>query len=113
MGLISAEDMKVLNDENNSEFYLAVCSGNVEKAESILKKNQGLAKIEMQNGTLPIRIAASCGRERMLQYLYDNTTIDLKQEQKIQLFFATIKTSMYGNETYLFSLFFFSFFQNH
>ena len=47
--------MEVLNDGKNRAFFLAVSSGSVKEAKSMLEKNPGFSKI--QNGMLPILIA--------------------------------------------------------
>ena len=98
--------MEVLHDERNGDFFLAVSSGNVEEAEYKLQENPGLAKIKIQNGMLPIHIAALCGQRKTLQRLFHQPGLDdLEWEQKVQLFFITIKKDMYGNEIHLFSPF--------
>ena len=70
--------MEIMDDPINRGFLLAVSSGNVEGAETELKKfpDKGLTEIKMKNGMLPIHIAASCGQWEMLQRLLDKTGLD-------------------------------------
>ena len=100
------EDIEVLHDEKNRDFLLAVSSGNIGEAESMLQENPSLAKVRIPNGMVPIHIAASCGQRIMVQRLFHQPGLDdLEWKQKVQLFFITIKKDMYGNEIHLFSRF--------
>ena len=102
---MSAEEMKVLNADENKAFYMAVSSGDVTKARPMLEKNPGLATINIQNGMLPIHMAASYGHRQMLGLLMSRSFEHLEWEQKVQLFFTTLKNSLYGNETHPFLFF--------
>ncbi|XP_023759684.2 ankyrin repeat-containing protein NPR4 [Lactuca sativa] len=68
--LMNREDLQLQNKNGNTALSLAAAAGNVEIARIMLRKNGDLPIIPNKENMMPLYIAALCGNEDMVKYLY-------------------------------------------
>ncbi|XP_022892462.1 uncharacterized protein LOC111407291 isoform X2 [Olea europaea var. sylvestris] len=94
---LDKEDLKLPNNYGDTTFSFAAISGVVEIAKVMYEKNNALPTIRDKNQLSPIQRAASMGKKKMVQYLYDITPVnkDFKAKERMDILVALIDSDMY------------------
>ncbi|XP_044469967.1 uncharacterized protein LOC123199153 [Mangifera indica] len=91
-------DLKLQNEKGNTAFCFAVMAGSISVAEKMLEKDYSLLEIRGGEQLTPLYLAALFGQRDMALFLYrqhyKNKGI-LTGEDKKQIFFASIDTTLY------------------
>lgn len=96
VGRMSADDLSLRNDANNTALCLAATSGVVEIAEVMVGGNVELPNIRGSQDMTPLHMAALLGRRNMVWYLLDVTNDDkLEDRDRLNILTSSIDTELF------------------
>jgi hypothetical protein len=94
---MTPDEIALQNASGNTALCFAAESDIVLIAKMMVDRNPQLPLIRGEDGRTPLCMAALNGRRKMVSYLYDATPFkDLDPTERVDIFFATISTDMYG-----------------
>ena len=94
---MTADDLALRNDANNTALCLAATSGVVEIAAVMVRKNKKLPNTRGSQGMTPLHMAVLLGRRKMVWYLLDVTDDNqLQDKDRINILTCSINTDLFG-----------------
>nr|GEX07872.1 ankyrin repeat-containing domain, PGG domain protein [Tanacetum cinerariifolium] len=73
VGMMTKEDLELVNKYNNTALYLAAAAGNLETVKIMVKKNGCLPIIPGAGAMLPLHAAVLFGSNEVVKYLYQQS----------------------------------------
>ncbi|KAJ4702471.1 Ankyrin repeat family protein [Melia azedarach] len=92
---MSKDDLAKRNEVGSTALFFAAASGKVELAQEMMNKNQDIAMIPDDFGTLPIELAAALGHKEMVNFLYQEIGELLGENNRQDLFINLIEAELY------------------
>lgn len=96
VNVMNCEELELQDSKGNTALSFAVSTGSVQIADILIRKNSRLATIRGRSGVTPLYWAVYFGHSEMAWYLYPKTEECLSKDEIDDIFFACIKTGLYG-----------------
>ncbi|KAI9196894.1 hypothetical protein LWI28_027925 [Acer negundo] len=94
---MNEQDLTLQGLKGDTAFCLAVATGNIPLVEVMQSRKLDLATLRGSWNMTPLYLAVLLGKEDMAGYLYYHT-VDLTPEERVRIFFQSIKTDLYAEE---------------
>ncbi|KAI9193956.1 hypothetical protein LWI28_001719 [Acer negundo] len=91
---MNEQDLTLQGLKGDTAFCLAVATGNIPLVEVMQSRKLDLATLRGSWNMTPLYLAVLLGKEDMAGYLYYHT-VDLTPEERVRIFFQSIKTDLY------------------
>ncbi|XP_011020234.1 PREDICTED: ankyrin repeat-containing protein At3g12360-like isoform X2 [Populus euphratica] len=101
VGLMSKEALTYRSSAGNTAFCFAAISGVEALARVMMEEKRDLAMTRGRGNLLPIYMATLLGHRGMVSYLYDETSEQLTDDDRIKLLVALINSDIYVSEVKL------------